>query len=79
MPFELAKAYAAEGMTAYVRLQQAEFAAEQQGYTATRISARWEPAISMRCPPSFLAVSPQRRRSPVRLKKSSFIDALAFG
>ncbi|WP_448542762.1 isocitrate lyase [Roseiflexus sp.] len=34
--FELAKAYAAEGMTAYVRLQQAEFAAEQHGYTATR-------------------------------------------
>ncbi len=34
--FELAKAYAAEGMTAYVRLQQAEFAAEKDGYTATR-------------------------------------------
>ena len=34
--FELAKAYAAEGMTAYVRLQQAEFAAEADGYTATR-------------------------------------------
>lgn len=34
--FELAKAYAAEGMTAYVRLQQAEFAAEKEGYTATR-------------------------------------------
>lgn len=34
--FELAKAYASEGMTAYVRLQQAEFAAEKDGYTATR-------------------------------------------
>lgn len=34
--FELAKAYATEGMTAYVRLQQAEFAAEKDGYTATR-------------------------------------------
>jgi isocitrate lyase len=34
--FELAQAYAEEGMTAYVRLQQAEFAAEQAGYTATR-------------------------------------------
>ncbi|MGQ9548659.1 MAG: isocitrate lyase [Roseiflexus sp.] len=34
--FELAKAYVAGGMTAYVQLQQAEFAAEQQGYTATR-------------------------------------------
>jgi isocitrate lyase len=34
--FELAKGYAHEGMTAYVRLQEAEFAAEQLGYTATR-------------------------------------------
>jgi isocitrate lyase len=34
--FELAREYAAEGMTAYSRLQQAEFAAEQHGYTATR-------------------------------------------
>lgn len=34
--FELAKGYAAEGMTAYVRLQQREFELEAQGYTATR-------------------------------------------
>ncbi|HEX6086273.1 MAG TPA: isocitrate lyase [Thermoanaerobaculia bacterium] len=34
--FELAREYAAEGMTAYSRLQQAEFKAEQHGYTATR-------------------------------------------
>ncbi len=34
--FELAKGYAAEGMTAYVELQEAEFAAEETGYTATR-------------------------------------------
>jgi isocitrate lyase len=34
--FELAKGYAAEQMSAYVRLQEAEFAAESQGYTATR-------------------------------------------
>ncbi len=34
--FELAREYAEEGMTAYSRLQQAEFAAEQHGYTATR-------------------------------------------
>jgi isocitrate lyase len=37
--FELASGYAAEGMTAYVRLQQAEFAAEANGYTATRHQA----------------------------------------
>ena len=34
--FELARGYATENMTAYVKLQQAEFAAEAGGYTATR-------------------------------------------
>ena len=34
--FELASGYAAEGMPAYVRLQQHEFALEAAGYTATR-------------------------------------------
>jgi isocitrate lyase len=34
--FELARAYAGEGMAAYSRLQQAEFAAESRGYTAIR-------------------------------------------
>jgi isocitrate/methylisocitrate lyase len=37
--FELARGYAEEGMTAYVRLQQAEFAAEADGYTATKHQA----------------------------------------
>jgi isocitrate lyase len=34
--FDLASGFAAEGMPAYVRLQEAEFAAEKSGYTATR-------------------------------------------
>ncbi|MDE2444538.1 MAG: isocitrate lyase [Alphaproteobacteria bacterium] len=34
--FELAKGYAREQMTAYSRLQEAEFASEAHGYTATR-------------------------------------------
>jgi len=34
--FELASGFATEGMPAYVRLQEAEFAAEKHGYTATR-------------------------------------------
>ena len=34
--FELARAYRDEGMTAYVRLQQAEFADEPYGYTAAK-------------------------------------------
>ena len=34
--YELARGYAEEGMTAYVRLQEREFELEEQGYTATR-------------------------------------------
>jgi isocitrate lyase len=34
--FDLAQQYEAEGMPAYVRLQEAEFAREAEGYTATR-------------------------------------------
>lgn len=34
--FQLASAYQAQGMPAYVRLQQEEFAAEKDGYTATK-------------------------------------------
>jgi isocitrate lyase len=34
--FELARGYKAQQMSAYVELQQAEFAAEACGYTATR-------------------------------------------
>jgi isocitrate lyase len=34
--FDLAKGYAAGGMSAYVHLQDAEFAAEKNGYTATK-------------------------------------------
>lgn len=34
--FDLARAFKDEGMSAYVRLQNSEFAAEKEGYTATR-------------------------------------------
>jgi len=34
--FELARAYRSEGMTAYVRLQESEFASEDVGYSATK-------------------------------------------
>ncbi len=34
--FDLAHGYAREQMTAYVKLQEEEFAAEERGYTATR-------------------------------------------
>ncbi|MEU9832293.1 isocitrate lyase [Streptosporangium sp. NPDC048047] len=34
--YDLAHGYAEEGMSAYVRLQEAEFASERRGYTATR-------------------------------------------
>jgi isocitrate lyase len=43
--FELARGYRAEGMTAYVDLQQREFMSEEVGYTATRhqreVGAGW--------------------------------------
>lgn len=38
--FDLARGYAEEGMTAYVRLQEHEFALEPQGYTATKHQTR---------------------------------------
>src|SRR5207244_13590371 len=34
--YELAREYAADGMAAYSRMQQAEFGAEKHGYTATK-------------------------------------------
>ena len=34
--FELARGYKERGMAAYSELQQAEFAAEKHGYSATR-------------------------------------------
>ncbi len=34
--FDLARGYGEEGMSAYVRLQEQEFALEEFGYTATR-------------------------------------------
>jgi isocitrate lyase len=34
--FELARQYREEGMSAYSRMQQSEFAAEANGYTATK-------------------------------------------
>ena len=37
--FELASGYAAEGMSAYVKLQEREFELEEEGYTATRHQA----------------------------------------
>src|ERR671912_1382306 len=43
--FQLARGYAAEGMPAYVRLQEREFALEEAGYTATKhqreVGAGW--------------------------------------
>jgi hypothetical protein len=38
--FELAKGYSAEGMSAYVRLQEHEFELEEDGYTADAPPAR---------------------------------------
>ncbi|GAJ28653.1 isocitrate lyase [Acidomonas methanolica] len=49
--FKLAKGYAASGMAAYSELQQAEFAAESEGYTATRhqreVGTGWFDAVAV--------------------------------
>ncbi|MCF3947917.1 isocitrate lyase [Acidiphilium iwatense] len=49
--FQLAKGYSERGMAAYSELQQAEFAAEPQGYTATRhqreVGTSYFDAVSM--------------------------------
>ena len=49
--YELAHAYKDKGMTAYSALQNAEFAAEEKGYTAHRhqreVGASWFDAISV--------------------------------
>jgi isocitrate lyase len=48
--FDLARGYAAEGMTAYVKLQQHEFALEPDGYTAakhqTEVGTGWFDRVS---------------------------------
>ena len=46
--FELARGYKAQHMTAYVALQQAEFAAEGAVTRPPSTSARWGPATSTR-------------------------------
>jgi len=49
--FELARAYATDGMAAYSKLQQAEFAAEKHGFSATRhqreVGTSYFDAVSM--------------------------------
>jgi isocitrate lyase len=49
--FTLARGYAARGMAAYSELQQAEFASEAEGYTATRhqreVGTSWFDAVAM--------------------------------
>ncbi len=68
--FDLAKGFAAEGMPAYVRLQQAEFAAEKSGYTATRHQREVGTGYFDRV---TSAISPTRRPwpCPARPKPSS--------
>ncbi len=62
---------AKDGMAAYCKLQQAEFAAESTGYTATATSARWAPATSTRSPRSSPAAPRRRWRSRSRPRPSS--------
>jgi isocitrate lyase len=49
--FSLARGYAERGMSAYSELQQAEFASEAEGYTATRhqreVGTGWFDAVAV--------------------------------
>ena len=75
--FELASGYRDRGMAAYSELQRAEFAAEAQGYTATRHQREvgtgyfdlvaW-PSPPARRRPSLSRNPPRRRSSPTRLQ-----------
>ena len=72
--FELAQAYAREGMTAYVRLQEREFELEEAGATPPRgTSARSAPATSTRSPRSSPAgrARPSPSRAPPRRTSST--------
>ena len=60
--FELARGYKAQQMSAYVALQQAEFAAEQHGYTATKHQREVGAGLLRRGDPGGLGRRP--RRSP---------------
>ena len=48
--FQLASGYRDRGMAAYSELQEAEFASEAQGYTATRHQREVAPVISTQYP-----------------------------
>ena len=67
--FELASGYRDRGMAAYSELQQAEFASEAAGYTATR--ARSAPAISTWSRPRSPAATPRPPRLPNRPRRTS--------
>jgi isocitrate lyase len=60
--FELARDYAARGMSAYAEFQAREFAAERDGYTATRQQRVVGPVTSMRSRASSPAAPRRRRR-----------------
>ncbi len=60
--FELARGYKERQMAAYSELQEAEFAAEINGYTRPSTSAKSAPAISMPCRWPSPAASHRRPR-----------------
>ena len=70
--FDLAKGYAAEGMTAYVKLQQHEFAMEPDGYTAakhqTEVGTGWFDHVSQ----TIAQGPPRRSRSREAPKQDQF-------
>ena len=69
--FELARGYAVDGMTSYVRLQEAEFASEPSATRPRSTSARWGPDTSTRCSGPSPRGAPRPAPSRARRRKRS--------
>lgn len=57
--FQLAKGYGQSGMSAYAQLQQEEFAAEKDGYTATKHQREVSNSVQCSC---FLGIPSSQKR-----------------
>jgi hypothetical protein len=73
--FKLAHGYRDRGMAAYSELQEEEFAAEADGYSATKHQHEVGTAASTMLRASSPAAKARPRPCEARPKKSSFIDS----
>ena len=67
--FDLAREYKQSGMTAYCKVQEAEFASEKDGYEAVKHQRSSAPATSTQCSRQSQAAKRQQRRSKARRRR----------